>query len=182
MAKLISKTYGDALFETALERDKIDGLFSEADAVRGIFSENPELLRLFDHPNIMKEEKLQVMEAVFDGRLSDEMMAFLRIVIEKGREGELPATLSWFMDRVKEHKHIGKAYVTSAAALSEAQKKQIEDRLLATTSYEAFEMNFTVDESLIGGLVIRIGDRVVDSSIKNRLYEMKRELMKIQLG
>lgn len=114
--------------------------------------------------------------------MSSEMTGFLRVVIEKDRESELPAILNWFIDRVKEYKHIGKASVTSASELSEDQKKQIEKRLLETTEYESIEMTFSVDESLIGGLMIRIGDRVVDSSIKTKLYEMKRELMKIQLA
>ena len=110
------------------------------------------------------------------------MMGFLRIVIEKGRQSELEAIFSYFIAKVKEYKKIGLAHVTSAVELSDAQKKQIEARLLATTVYESLETEYTVDESLIGGLVIRIGDRVVDSSIKTRLYEMKKELMKIQLS
>ena len=182
MAKLIAKTYGEALFETALEKEKIDEMYEEVLAIREILSENPKLVRLFDHPNIIKEEKLQVVDAVFADRLSPEMTGFLRIVIEKGRQSELDGIFAWFIAKVKEHKKIGIAYVTSAAELSDRQKRQVEERLLATTAYEAFEIQFSVDEELIGGLVIRIGDRVVDSSIKSRLYEMRKELMKIQLN
>ncbi|MCI9068744.1 MAG: F0F1 ATP synthase subunit delta [Lachnospiraceae bacterium] len=182
MAKLIAKTYGEALFETALEKEKIDEMYEEVLAIREIFSENPKLVRLFDHPNIIKEEKLQVVDAVFADRLSPEMTGFLRIVIEKGRQSELDGIFAWFIAKVKEHKKIGIAYVTSAAELSDRQKRQVEERLLATTAYEAFEIQFSVDEELIGGLVIRIGDRVVDSSIKSRLYEMRKDLMKIQLN
>ncbi len=182
MAKLIAKTYGEALFETALEKEKIDEMYEEVLAIREILSENPKLVRLFDHPNIIKEEKLQVVDAVFADRLSPEMTGFLRIVIEKGRQSELDGIFAWFIAKVKEHKKIGIAYVTSAAELSDRQKRQVEERLLATTAYEAFEIQFSVDEELIGGLVIRIGDRVVDSSIKSRLYEMRKDLMKIQLN
>ncbi len=182
MAKLIAKTYGEALFETALETEKVEELYEEVLAVGRVLSENPELVKLFNHPNIVKEEKLQVVDAVFAERLSPEMMGFLRIVIEKGRQGELEAIFSYFISQVKEYKKIGIVYVTSAAVLSDGQKKQIEERLLATTGYKAVEIHFSVDESLIGGLVIRIGDRVVDSSIRSRLYEMKKELMKIQLN
>lgn len=182
MAKLIAKTYGEALFEAALEKEKIDEIYEEVLGIKEVLSENPELVKLFNHPNIMKEEKLQVVEAVFESRLSPEMTGFLRIVIEKGRQSELDSIFAWFTTKVKEYKKIGIAYVTSAVALSEGQKEQIEKRLLATTAYEAFEIHFSVDEKLIGGLVIRIGDRVVDSSIKSRLYEMRKDLMKIQLN
>ena len=97
MAKLISKTYGDALFETALDTGKVDGLFEEAAFVNRIFDENPDLLKLLHHPNIIKEEKLKVMESVFEGNVSSEMTGFLRVVIEKDRESELPAILNWFI-------------------------------------------------------------------------------------
>ena len=72
--------------------------------------------------------------------------------------------------------------VTSAVLLSEEQKQRVEKRLLETTQYVDLEITYAVDESLLGGLVIRIGDRVVDSSIRTRLEEVKRDLMKLQLA
>ena len=73
------------------------------------------------------------------------------------------------------------AYVTSAVALRESQQKEIEEKLIETTSFREMEMHYEVDEKLIGGLIIRIGDRVVDSSIMTKLYKLERQLMKIQL-
>ena len=81
-----------------------------------------------------------------------------------------------------EHKNIGVANVTSAFPLSESQKKDIEDRLLQVTKYVEFKMNFDVDKELIGGIVIRIGDRVIDGSIRNKLNEMTKQLNNIQLS
>lgn len=72
--------------------------------------------------------------------------------------------------------------MTSATELSAEQKESIEKRLLETTSYESFRMNYDVDAGLIGGMVIRIGDRVVDSSIRTKLGNMAKELSKIQLS
>ena len=71
--------------------------------------------------------------------------------------------------------------MTSAVELSDAQKEATKKRLLETTRYVEFEMHYDVDKDLIGGMVIRIGDRVVDSSIKTKLYDLTRELSKIQL-
>ena len=68
-----------------------------------------------------------------------------------------------------------------AAAKFEAQKEAVEKRLLETTKYVEFEMHYNVDADLIGGMVIRIGDRVVDGSVKNKLFDLTRELSKIQL-
>ena len=66
-------------------------------------------------------------------------------------------------------------------ALADNQKKAVEDKLLETTNYNTMEMNYSIDESLIGGMQIRIGDRVVDSSIRTKILKMQQDLMKIQL-
>ena len=71
--------------------------------------------------------------------------------------------------------------MVTAIELSGEHKEKVEQKLLETTSYEKFEMNYEVDSSLIGGMVIRIGDRIVDSSIRTKLYELSKNLRKIQL-
>lgn len=181
MAKLVSKTYGDALFELALEQNAVEELSEEVQVVSEALKENEELMKLLEHPKIVKEEKLQIVESIFKGRVSDNLAGFLKLIVNKDRYGDIYAILDVFMDRVREYKHIGVASVTSAVELRAEQKKAVEDRLLATTKYESFEIKYAVDEGLIGGMVIRIGDRVVDSSIKYKLELMSRDLMKIQL-
>ena len=178
MAKQVSATYGEALFELAIEENKIDSLYDEAKAMLSVFSENEELNKLLTHPKVLKEEKIEFVEKVFKGRISETMLGFLVIVLKKDRQSDIEKIIKHFIGRVKEYKQIGVAYISSAKELDDAQKKKIEDRLLETTSYKEMEANYTVDESLIGGLVIRIGDRVVDSSIKTKLSAMRKDLFR----
>ena len=182
MAKLISKTYGEALFELAIEEQKLDVLFEEAKAVRDILRENADFGKLLNHPKIPREDKVKVAEGVFKGRVSGELTGFLVLIIEKDRSAELDAILTYFIDRVKEEKHIGVAFVTTAVELDKATQMKVKQRLLETTKYKEMEMHYTVDASIIGGTVIRIGDRVIDSSITTKLNELKKQLLKIQLG
>ena len=181
MAKLVSKTYGDALFELALENDTIDSLLEEVKAILTVVRENEDLSKLMSHPKIAKEEKVVIIENIFKNRVSMELTGLMRMIVDKGHYTEMESVLEYFVNRVKEYKNIGTAYVTSAVELTKAQKKAVEKRLLETTKYVKFEMNFETDAALIGGMVIRIGDRVVDSSIKTKLYDLTRELTKIQL-
>ena len=181
MAKLVSKTYGDALFEVALESGQVDAYWEEGRAVKAAMSENQDLFKLMGHPKIVKEEKVKVIEDIFAGKVSGELVGLLRMIVEKGHFEEMGEVLSYFDDRVKEYKNIGTAYVTTAVGLSDAQKAAVEKRLLETTKYVKFEMHYAVDSALIGGMVIRIGDRVVDSSVRTKLYDLTRELSKIQL-
>lgn len=181
MAKLVSTTYGEALFELAAENGKEEEFLSEIETLKGLLEENPEFGRLMNHPKILKEEKLKVLEEVFSGRISRELLGFLHLVVTKDRYGEIDGILDFFIDKVKQHQGIGIAHVATAISLNEAQKKEIEGKLLSTTSFSRMEMHYQVDEDLIGGMVIRIGDRVVDSSVKTKLFELQRELLKVQL-
>ena len=181
MAKLVSKVYGDALFETAMEKGVLSDWYEEVQALRGIFAEHADLAQFLNHPQITKEEKVSVAEKILHGRISEGLLGFLVIVIEKGRQNDILPICDYFIDRVKEYKKIGMVKVTSAVILSDEQKKRVEKRILETTQYVDLEITYEVDETLLGGLVIRIGDRVVDSSIRAQLDKMKRDLMKIQL-
>lgn len=181
MAKLISKTYGDALFELAVEENKVDSLLEEIGQLQKVLEENAEFGKLMTHPKINKEEKLQVVTDVFKGRISDELLGFLTIIITKDRYQEIDDILAYFLAEVKQYKGIGVATVTTAVPLRDEQCKKIEQKLLDTTDYKSMEMNYELDASLIGGMVIRIGDRVVDSSISTKLSELQKDLLKVQI-
>lgn len=181
MAKLVSKTYGDALFELALEENKLDILFEESKVIKEVFQSNSELIKLLNHPKIDKDEKIKVIENIFSDRASKDFVGFLTIVVKKERQNDIINILDYFIGIVKEYKKIGVAYVTTAIELDEKRKKEVEDKLLATTGYETFEMNYAVDKDIIGGMIIRLGDRVVDTSISRKIENLSRELNKIQL-
>ncbi len=181
MAKLVSKTYGEALFQLAVEKDMLDSFLDEMVLIKQILKENPEFGSLMNHPQVAKEEKAEVIKNVFEGKASEEIVGFLLIVISKDRYDEIDAIIEYFIEKAKLKKGIGTAVVSSAVELSDLQKQQILDKLLETTPYQQMEISYQINEDLIGGLVIRIGDRVVDSSIKTKLAEMQKDLMKIQL-
>ncbi len=182
MAKLVSKTYGEALFELAVEQNRTRELMEEIRQLRTVICQNPDLDKLLKHPGIPKQEKVAVADKIFQGQMSDELTGFLELVISKERYGELQEIFDYFTDRAKEVMKIGVAYVTTAVELEDAQKEAVRDRLLQTTAYESMEIHYAVDSSLIAGLVIRIGDRVVDSSVRTKLDELTKQLLEIRLG
>ncbi len=181
MAKLVSKTYGDALFELALESGQLDKLFKEAKQLLPIIQQNEDLMKMMNHPKIVVEEKQNIIEAIFKKRISREMTGLMIMIIAKGHYNDFDSVLEYFITQVKEYKKIGTAYVTSAMELSLAQKDTIRRKLLSVTEYVQFEINYETDPSLIGGIIIRIGDRVVDGSVKGKLARLKSELLKIKL-
>ena len=182
MAKLVSQTSGEALFEVAMETQQADLFLNEAQEILTILEQNPEFDKLTKHPKVSKQEKEQVLDNVFQNSVSKEMAGFMKLLVNKERYGELPNIFEYLIDRIKEEKKIGVAYVTTAMELTEEKKQAIKKRLLETTSYKTMEMHYEVEEAIIGGMIIRIKDRVVDSSVRTKLEEMKKQLLQIQLG
>jgi F-type H+-transporting ATPase subunit delta len=181
MAKLISKTYGDALLEIANEEKKVDLLLEEVTAVMEILKDNPEFSKLMNNPRISVDEKQTVMSNVFEGRISKELMGFFSMIVNKGRYDHIDEILTYFQDEVKKIKGIGVAFVTTPLELSDAQKKNVEKKLLDTTGFKQMEMHYDIDPSLVGGMRIRIGDRVVDSSIHTKILKMQQDMMKVMV-
>lgn len=169
------------MFAVASEENRIDEFFEAAVSLAEVLRTNEDFRKLMSHPKIIQEDKVKIIEETFDGRIPKEMLGLMTLMVTKSREEDFLAVFDYFVELVKEEKEIGKADVTTAISLSDAQKAQVEEKLLATTKYKSFEMNYKVDKSLIGGMIVRIGDRVIDSSIQTKLNHLSRDLRSIQV-
>ncbi len=178
MAKQVDTTYGNALFELALEEGRLDDLYEEAQVLVEILRDKADFIKILNHPHVDKEEKKRVIEDTFKNRISDELTGLMVMLMEKGHSDKITNVFDYFIRLVKKQKNIGVADVTSAVDLSDMQKADIEKRLIETTAYDTMEISYRVDTSLIGGLIIRIEDRVVDSSIRTKLDAMSKSLAK----
>ena len=182
MAKLVSKVYGEALFELARENDSIREVWDEIKALSEILKSNEEFGAVMEHPSMTGDEKRNMIAGIFKGKLSDTVMGFLDVLTKKGRFSDLFDVIDYYDEQAKEFYNIGVAYISTAVQIDDSMKQKVDKRLLETTKYQSFEMNFDVDESLIGGMVIRIGDRVVDNSIRHKLDKMSADLSKLRIG
>ena len=181
MAKSAITTYGEALFQIAVESSSCLPMLEEVTELKKILSDNPELGSVMLNPRFSKEEHSEIISNVFKGRIADKLFSFLELLVNKGRYNYLEEILDYFVSRVKEHLHIGQASVTSAIEIDEEMKKRIKEKLLSTTDYKEIEIEYITDPSLIGGMVIRIKDRIVDNSVRTKIENISRDLHKIQL-
>ena len=104
MAKLVSKVYGDALFETAMEKSLWIPSTRKPLLCSPFLQDNPELFSVLGNPQIVKEEKVTLLHQVFSGKIAEELMGFLSIIVEKDRQNEMISILEYFIQRVKEFK------------------------------------------------------------------------------
>ncbi len=178
---IIEERYAEALLEIGISENRLELFLDEAKALSDIFESNDELLRLYTNPRITAEEKKEVTEKCFCDAFSPEIIGLVIQIIMNGREKLLKSIIKTFISMAKEKLGTGVVYVSSAVSLSDDKKKALEDRILATAGYRDLEMHYEVDEKLIGGMVIRIRDRILDNSIRTKLDAMVKELRQVQL-
>jgi ATP synthase F1 delta subunit len=133
------------------------------------------------HPDVPSDEKLDVFEKIFKGKISEEFLSLFSLVLRKNREGELCNILKAFMQRVLKYKKITTAYVSSAKALSNEQLLSIKEKLSANLNKQV-NIEAITDESLIGGVKIAVDGHVYDATVKKSLNDLKESLLNIQLA
>jgi F-type H+-transporting ATPase subunit delta len=175
MVELIAKRYGTAIYQLAVEKDQIDIVANEIASIKTVLETEEDFVKILNHPKIVVEEKIALVESIFKGKVSDDVMGLIVLTIVKGRQSHLVDIIKYCEDAIDEHNNIVSAFVTSTEKLDKPHKKQLNQRLETLTG-KSVNMSYDVDKSLIGGMIIRIGDRILDSSIKGKLANMSKAL------
>lgn len=181
MAQLVIKRYATALFDIAKEKEAIDAFEEQVKTIYEIIKQQPEFISLLDHKRISHEEKIKLLETTFEGRVNNELVGLLILLVTKKRQIYILDILQEFLRLVKEAKGQVKATLTSAIPLSNEQLAQIKAKLEKSTQ-KTIELETVIDKSIIGGMIIRVGDKVVDSSIKGKLNGLKSQLSNLRLA
>lgn len=176
----VARRYAQAFFAIAREKNLIDQLEQELQQVVEAIGSNSELKILMNHQLVAPQDKKDLVEKVFSGSVSDITINFLDFVIDKYRITYLQEIYEAFVGYANEARNIADAQVRSAAALSDAEIKAIEENLVKATG-KNIRLSNEVDPNLIGGVVVRIGDKVIDGSLFRRLGRLKETLMQIQV-
>lgn len=168
-----ARRYGDALFSIAVERDSLDQWAGELDRV-GTVAQDPQVTRALTTPAIGLQAKRQVLESLA-GPLSRETLSLITILLERQRVELFPALAEAFADRVREHRGIALAEVTTAVPLGDAERAYVAERLAGYIGRRV-EVHTRVDPEIIGGVVARVSDQLIDASVRGRLEALKRRL------
>lgn len=168
------RMYARALFEAADEADRVDAVASDLAAIAGAMDEVPELRAFLRNPQIDPAGKAEVLEQLT--READELVGnFVRLVAEKGRAGELPEISAELDALVAQAQNRLTVELTTAHELSDAEAKSIVQQI-ENASGRTVEATRSVDPSLIGGIVLRIGSHLADGSVRGRLERLRHEL------
>lgn len=177
----IAEKYSQALFELAVEKEALNKVQKELTEVLETISGHGELNEILYHPQISQKEKKSLVDELFGSEISQILLNFLKLLIDKRREKFLEAIANSFMELVNKENELLEVKVKSAFELSATNKTRLKNKLEQLTSKEV-AMDIEIDSDLIGGLVLKIGDRVVDGSLVKQLEVMKNDLTKIEVG
>ncbi len=179
--KTIARRYARALFAIAEKNKDIEQYKKELTLVVNTVLANPQLDEVLKHQLIEPEKKKSIFDAIFSSQISPIMKNFLHLLMDKRRERFLKEILSEYIMFADQAKNIVAATVRTAVELKPEYEKAIKDKLSYLTGKET-RLKIQVDPQLIGGVVVKIGDRVYDGSIKKRLQTLKLQLTKVDFS
>lgn len=176
----ITVRYAKALFLLAKERNQLKIFKTDVSFVVSVFNESQDFKFLIDSPVVKTSQKLKAVHTIFEGKVAQETLRFLEMIIENKREQHLPAICRNFLEMIRKEQGIKAAVVNSVTSLSDEElnkmKKLLEDKYKGT-----IEMQEIIDESLLGGFILRVEDQQYDASIATRLKKVKENLLKTEI-
>lgn len=170
-----ARRYAQALLQEAERTGNVEQVDQDVDLIRTSLDDSRELVLVFESPVISREKKEAIVSALFKDRLQPVTLHFLELLIEKKREDLFPAVVRAYSALRDKQLGIVEARVRSAALLADAERERLETALEEKTGQNV-RLQVDVDSSLIGGLVVRIGDTVYDSSVRHQLSMLREQL------
>lgn len=168
----LSKDYAEALFALAAENGQEKAYLESLESVDALFADNPDYIDLLAAPSVPQSERATLLEQAFGDALPEQVLSFVLLLTAHGRIRSLPACVEEYRRLYQAAVAMSTAYVTSAVALTEAQQSALAEKLAAKFGRRV-ELVCQVDESLLGGLTVRLDGVVLDGSLRRRLQAVK---------
>ncbi len=176
----IAVPYAKALFDFAIEKDAIEMVYKDMQALTSLCKSNRDFLLVLKSPILKTEKKQKIFAAVFRNSLSEITLAYLKIITAKRRESLLQDMALAFVDLYKDYKGILTTIVKTAVPVTDEIRKKILE-IMNDQTKGSIELIEEVKEDLIGGFVLQWKDRQYDASILNQINKMKKGMAMINL-
>ncbi|TVY09290.1 F0F1 ATP synthase subunit delta [Paenibacillus cremeus] len=172
---IVAKRYAKALFEIAKEQNKVAAVGEELSKVGATLKQNAEIKALLSNPGLSADSKAGLIRTVFDRQVSETVLNTLLLLVDKGRIDLLQAMIGYFETISSEALGQASATVYTPVALSEAELSKIAATFSQLTGKQ-IRVESVLDKSLLGGIQVRIGDRLYDGSLSGKLQRLQKSL------
>ena len=178
---IVAVTYARALLELAKEKGELEDVREEVQSLLLVLEQERDIRTFVESPRIGKEAKTAVVEKTLRGKYSDRLVNLVQTMVAKGRESFLAETLQEFKVLYDVEVGLVRATVTTPVAMAETDAEAFRGRL-ETALKKKVELENQVDESLLGGFVLRYEGMVADASLKSALDEMGERMLSVKFG
>jgi F-type H+-transporting ATPase subunit delta len=174
----VARIYAAALYETAHERGIVGEVDKGLEALRSAWQDKT-FRNFFTSPRVPRATKIAGMEAALKGRVRDELLNFVKVLIVKGREPQFDNIVDAFevyRDVAENRVH---AWVEAGTPFSDTDLETLKRELSESSGGKEVVMHYRHNDALIGGAKIRMGDRMIDNTVRSRLARLAQELAKV---
>ncbi len=178
--QVVAKRYGQALFELAKEKDCLQSVQQDLQQILAVIADSTELQGVIANKLMQAEVKQRVFKQLFDNRINSISLNFLLLVLQKQRENALEQIAKQFNNLADQDAGIVKAKVKSAVRLEPDYLKKLQQALGQATKKQV-ELELELDRSIMGGIVVRIGDRIIDGSVAAKLKLLEKHLKSVEI-
>lgn len=177
MYEYLDRRYALALYSVAEEKGKVEEYINDLRTICDIIDNNHDFYEVIKHPQISTTQKKKTFIKIFKGNIDEDLLSFLLILIEKDRILFLREKLNQMENIYLEKHNTLKAKVKSVIPLTEEQRNRLNDKLQGKYNKKII-IEEEIDKSIIGGLYVRVGNDVIDGTLKTKLHEMKELMLK----
>jgi len=172
----VALRYAKSLIDLAEERNVVEAVYQDMLFFKKTADENRGLMLALKSPVVRHDKKLAILKGVFKERVNPVSYTIFTIITQKNREGIMDSIADEFVKLYDEHKGIVKAFITTSTPLTADLRKQFIN-IVAGDTGKTVELTEKVDDNLIGGYVLRVGDRQLDATIRKQLNDLKISLV-----
>jgi F-type H+-transporting ATPase subunit delta len=165
---IVHEIYSDVMFELAQEAGLIDQVTDDLEAIGGVLQDEPEFLSLLTLSEVKPDEKAQIVRRVFKDRINSLTLDFLCVLAKRNRMSFLHGIDQRYQTLSDEHKHLYRVEVTLAKQPTDAELEKLKVDIRDAMNAE-IKLSVTVDPEIVGGIVIRKGDLMIDNSVRTIL-------------
>ena len=168
----LATRYAKSIIDLAVEQNQLDVVYADMQFILRTCKTNPDFVDILRSPIIKPNSKDKIIEAITKERISELTSSFIKLLISKARELNLPEIAEAFMDQYNVIKKIRKFKIITAVPISETLKTSILQKARGKTPLENIDLEVVVDDSLIGGFILESEGKLIDASISKDLREV----------
>jgi F-type H+-transporting ATPase subunit delta len=172
----IARNYAEALFELGEKSDQVENFAHLMEVMAGVVEADDRIRVVLESPRVPKDQKRELLANALEGRAPQEFVRFLGAIVKRGRQGIIGAIAKEYLELVDIKFNRVHASVTVAREPDAALQTEIKERLTAVLDKEVIP-HFRHEPGILGGVIIRVGDRVMDGSLRRKMLRLRKSML-----